>query len=111
MACRIFSFRAIVSLLAALVLLAGNAPSASSQDKPGKTSEDQKRLIKRCNPVILKKPTLKGKAIQVREGEKSTGFTPLIVFQILASGEVAGALVKRSSGIKDMDDVTHTTFL
>jgi len=88
----------------ALVLFGGNSTIASSQDKPEKTNEDQKRLIKRCNAVVVKKAKLKGKAIQVREGEKSTGFDPLIAFQIAESGEVINAHVKRSSGIKDRDD-------
>jgi len=94
-----------VRLIAALLLFAASTTIGSSQDKPEKTNEDQERLIKRCNPVVVKKPKLKVKTFHVREGEKSTGFTPLIAFQILESGEVTGAHVKRSSGIRDRDDV------
>jgi len=105
MASRSFSFHAIARLVVALLLFLANAPMGSSQDKPDKTNEDQKRLIKRCNPVVVKKSRLKGKKIQVREGEKSTGFDPLITFQITESGEVINAHMKRSSGIRDKDDV------
>jgi TonB family protein len=104
MAHRTPSLHAIVRLIAALALFAVNPPIATSQDKPEKTNEDQKRLIKRCNPVVVKKAKPQGKTIQVREGEKSTGFTPLIAFQIAESGEVINAHVKRSSGIRDIDD-------
>jgi len=104
MAHRTPSLRAILRLIAALVLFAVNPPIGTSQEKPEKTNEDQKRLIKRCNPVIVKKPRLHVKTFQVREGEKSKGFTPLIAFQIAESGEVINARVKRSSGIRDIDD-------
>jgi TonB family protein len=105
MACRTFSSHAIVRLIGALTLLAGSATIALSQDKAEKTNEDQKRLIKRCTPVIVKRPKLKVKSFQVRKGEKSTGFVPLIAFQIAESGEVINAHVKRSSGISDKDDI------
>jgi TonB family protein len=105
MASRTFSFHAIARLLVASLLFAGNSPTGSSQDKPKNSNEDQERLIKRCNPVVVKKPKLKVKSFQVREGEKSTGFVPLITFQITESGEVINAHVKRSSGIRDKDDI------
>ena len=41
--------------------------------------------------------------IRIRKGEKSTGLSPVIAFQILESGGVAHAYVKRSSGIADID--------
>jgi hypothetical protein len=53
---------------------------------------------------LVKKSKLKAKAIRVRQGEKSTGYTPIIAFQTTSTGEVLNAHVKRSSGIRDMDD-------
>jgi TonB family protein len=55
-------------------------------------------------PCISEKAQVQATAIRVREGEKSTGYTPIIAFQIAATGEVLNAHVKRSSGIRDMDD-------
>jgi|SRR5579863_255921 len=64
----------------------------------------EKALIARCSPKIVKKrPKIKAETLQVRKGEKPTGFSPLISFQITESGEVINARVKRSSGIHDAD--------
>jgi len=99
--------------LAARLLFAGSLsfvvgvlPAARPQDKRDHPVADaqQLALAKRCNPVIVRKPKLKRRSIQVRKGEKATGFPPLIAFHIAESGEVVGAHVKRSSGIRDMDD-------
>jgi len=43
------------------------------------------------------------KSVRVHQGEKSTAYAPLIAFEILESGEVANARVKRSSGLADLD--------
>jgi len=45
----------------------------------------------------------KAKPITVHKGDKSTGYSPLIAFEILESGEVANAHVRRSSGFADID--------
>jgi membrane peptidoglycan carboxypeptidase len=42
--------------------------------------------------------------IRVRPGEKSTKQTPVIAFEVLESGEIAEAVVYRSSGIADIDN-------
>ena len=78
-------------------------PAARCQDKKDPAANAQ-QVAKQCNPVLVKKARLKPKAIRVREGEKSTGYTPIISFQITSTGEVLNAHVKRSSGIRDMDD-------
>jgi TonB family protein len=60
--------------------------------------------VKRCKPkVVSKKPILEPKAIQVRKGEKAARYPPVIAFEILESGEVVNARVKRSSGVADRD--------
>jgi hypothetical protein len=79
-------------------------PAARSQNKKDHPDAAAQQIAKRCNPVLVKKPKLKKTAIHVREGEKSTGYTPIIAFQITSTGEVLNAHVKRSSGILEMDD-------
>jgi TonB family protein len=91
-------------LVAALVISMGNAAIAWSQDKPRETSPEAKTLEKRCKPVLIKTPMVKQKSIHLRKGEKPSGFTPLVAFQIAASGEVINVHLKRSSGIRDSDN-------
>jgi TonB family protein len=89
---------------ASLSFLVVALPAARSQDRKDHPVADAQQLAKQCNPVLVKKSKLKPKAIRVREGEKSTGYTPIIAFQIASTGKVLNAHVKRSSGIRDMDD-------
>ncbi len=42
--------------------------------------------------------------VRVRPGEKAKKQSPVIAFEVLESGEVAEAVVYRSSGIADSDD-------
>jgi TonB family protein len=87
--------------IASSVLLATMMPTVAAQEKP---KADLQYDVSRCRPKILSQaPPPKQKAIRTRKGEKSTGFSPVIAFQILESGEVAHAYVKRSSGIADID--------
>ena len=85
------------------IMVATLVTTAPAQEKP---KTDQNVNVKRCFPkVVSHAPRFKQRPIRVRKGEKSTGFSPVIAFQILESGEVAHAYVKRSSGIADID--TH----
>jgi hypothetical protein len=66
--------------------------------------DEPKYDVKRCNPkVVSKKPISEPKTIQVRQGEKPSRYPPVIALEILESGEVVNARVKRSSGIADRD--------
>jgi len=57
-----------------------------------------------CTPLVVKQgDTPKSMGVFVQKGEKPTGYTPLISFQILESGKVANARVKRSSGFSRVD--------
>jgi len=86
--------------IAAAILLATMMPIAA-QEKP---KVDQKYDVKRCTPKeVSHAPSPKQGGIRTRKGEKSTGFSPIIAFQILESGEVIHAYVKRSSGIAGID--------
>jgi TonB family protein len=60
--------------------------------------------VKKCAPKVLnKKPFSPPKGSQPRKGEKATGHSPVIAFEILESGEVVSARVKRTSGLADRD--------
>jgi hypothetical protein len=84
-------------------LLAIMTSTVAAQEKP---QADQKYDVKRCTPkVVSHAPSPKQESIHTRPGEKSSGFSPIIAFQILDTGEVTHAYVKRSSGIVDID--TH----
>jgi TonB family protein len=57
-----------------------------------------------CKLKLLSQPAApKQETIHFRKGEKSSGYAPLITFEILESGEVTNARVKRSSGVSDID--------
>ena len=85
------------------VLVAKLVITSPAQEKP---KTDHEVDVKRCSPkVVSHAPRAKQTPIRTRKGEKSTGFSPVIAFQILASGEVAHAYLKRSSRIADID--TH----
>ena len=88
----------------ALTLLAGGLLASLSQDKTEKGDANAKTFAKRCNPKIVRKTELKRKTIKVREGEKATGFTPLVTFQITESGDVIRVNLKRTSGFRDVDE-------
>jgi len=89
--------------IGALALFAGGLVTSMCQDKTEKSDTDAKTFAKRCNPRIVRKAELKRKAIKFHEGEKLKNH-PLIAFQITESGEVSGATVKRSSGVRGYDD-------
>jgi len=60
--------------------------------------------VKRCMPKAVKHGSLpKHLTVGPQKGEKATGYSPLISFQVLESGNVADAHVKRSSGFADID--------
>jgi TonB family protein len=60
--------------------------------------------VKRFAPKLMnRKPFSPPKRIQPRKGEKATGYSPVIAFQILESGEVVNARLKRRSGLADRD--------
>jgi TonB family protein len=64
----------------------------------------RKQEEKPCKLKLFFQPAApKQEAIHFRKGEKSSGYAPLITFEILESGEVTNARVKRSSGVSDID--------
>ena len=86
---------------ASFVLVFAMLPLATAQTNP---MADQRYDAKRCKPKIVSRTTLdEARAIRVGNGEKPTGFDPIVAFTILESDEVIHARVKRSSGIADVD--------
>lgn len=84
---------AAIPVLLILLAVAQQAPRAPSKDD-----------VQRCKPKLVSRdhgPSRK--QINVKAGEKPTGYPPVIEFQILESGIVVNARVKRSSGIADRD--------
>ena len=87
-------------LVAVALLLLYTVLGASQNPQPPGKSFDAKR----CTPRVVKHGTLpRNVGPFVQKGEKATGYTPLISFQILESGKVANARVKRSSGFANVD--------
>lgn len=58
----------------------------------------------RCALKLATKGSAVPATIRVRSGEKPTKYAPVVVFQIVESGEVKNAVVRRSSGIADIDN-------
>jgi TonB family protein len=82
-----------------LLLVALRAEVAQQPQK-----SEAKYGVKKCKPkVVSNKPIAKPKTIHMGKGEKATGYSPVIAFSILESGDVVNAHVKRSSGIADVD--------
>jgi len=49
------------------------------------------------------KPPPQPRRVHAGKGEKSSGYGPIVEFEILESGEVARAHIKRASGIAEID--------
>jgi len=97
------SLHSATRLLALLAFLLGKPPVALAQAKARDPDSNVKELIERCTPVLVTQPNVKHDSLQIRGGEKPTGFSPLVTFQIVASGEVTNVRLKRSSGFRDID--------
>jgi len=104
------SFSKIVRLSAAFAFIAGGLPAPPPQGKSEKPKAGPQDFPKRCNPVIVKDGKPDGRTITVHKGEKSTGYTPLITFQIAPSGDVINIHLKRSSGFRDVDEYALSSF-
>jgi len=88
------------------VLLASVSGLGASQDKPKHGDEYD---VQRCTPKVLSHaPERKTSQRFVRKGEKSTGYSPIVAFEILESGDVGNAFVKRSSGFANVDKYALT---
>ena len=90
----------------AAVLLASASGLGAAQDKPKPAGKGH---VQRCTPTVLSHARQRKTFQQfVRKGEKSTGYSPVVAFEILESGGVANAFVKRSSGFANVDNYALT---
>jgi TonB family protein len=89
------NFAILVSVLLATASSGISVQAALTADP--KSSKECR--LRRMGERHMSKPA----EIHVRKGEKATGFSPIIAFEITESGEVQKARVKRSSGIADID--------
>ena len=90
----------------AAVLLAGVSGLGAVQDNP---KPDGKYYVRGCTPKVLSHAHQRKTSRRfVRKGEKSTGYSPIVAFEILESGDVANAFVKRSSGFANVDNYALT---
>ena len=81
------------------MLLVSFSGVRASQDK----TNPEREYVQRCTPKVAKS-LRHGKApdIHFRKGERYT-HSPVVAFEILESGEIANAVLKRSSGVADAD--------
>ena len=83
--------------------LVSEAPAKGFEAAP--KTEGPPYDVKRCTPKVVKQdPIPKNVPVGPSKGEKSTGYTPIISSEVLESGAVANAKVKRSSGYRKIDD-------
>ena len=86
----------------AAVVLASVSSLGAGLDKPKPYSNYD---VQRCALKALSHaPEHRTSRRFVRKGEKSTGYPPIVAFEILESGEVTNAFVKRSSGFANVDN-------
>jgi TonB family protein len=92
--------------LSIAMLLVSVSRLGAAQDKP---KPEGKYDIQRCTRKVLSHARER-KTPQnfVRKGEKSTGYSPIVAFDILESGDVANAFLKRSSGFTNVDNYALT---
>jgi len=85
---------AILTLL--LVVLSVNG---AAQDR----TKAEQEYVQRCTPKVISR-TGHGKSpeFHFRKGEKYE-HSPVVAYEVLESGEIAHAVLKRSSGVADLD--------
>ena len=59
--------------------------------------------IQRCTPKVISKSSGKSPEFHFRKGEKYK-HSPVVAYEILESGEIAHPILKRSSGVAEVDD-------
>jgi TonB family protein len=67
-----------------------------------KTKPEGEYDMKRCAPKVISRRGDKTPAFHFRKGEKYR-HSPAVAYEILESGEIAHAILKRSSGVAEVD--------
>ena len=86
------------STIITVLLIAAFAPFSEAQDKIKIEGEYD---VRRCAPHLISRDRNHSE-FHFRKGEKCR-HSPVVAFQILESGETANAILKRSSGVAEVD--------
>jgi TonB family protein len=92
----------ISACLTAVVLLVAGAPAQQSSKKPA--DEEVRKLKAKCKATILKRnPQKEPQSFAFARGEKYKN-SPVVSFSISEDGSVSNVRLKRSSGVKSIDE-------
>ena len=76
-------------------------------DQQDKTKTEGDYDVRRCTPKLISRDR-RHSEFQLHKGEKYSN-SPVVAFQILESGDTANAVLKRSSGVPDVDEYALTS--
>lgn len=93
------SNRVMTHLVITVLLLAVFAAFGAAQEKVKPKGEYD---IKRCAPKLLNKASGKFPEFHFHKGEEYK-HSPVVAYEVLESGEIAHPLLKRSSGVAEVD--------
>jgi hypothetical protein len=82
-----------------VLLLAVFTAFGAAQDKAKPKGEYD---IQRCTPKLISKASRKSPDFHFRKGEQYK-HSPVVAYEVLESGEIAHPLVKRGSGVAEVD--------
>jgi len=82
-----------------VLLLAVSTAFGATQDK---TKPEGDYDVQRCTPKAISRRGGKSPEIHFGKGEKYR-HSPLVAYEVLESGEIAHAVLKRSSGVAEAD--------
>ena len=87
------------SFVITVLLLAASTAFGAAQDKAKPEGEYD---VQRCAPKVISGRGDKSPGFHFRQGEKYKN-SPVVACEILESGEIAHAILKRSSGVAEVD--------
>jgi TonB family protein len=82
------------------LLVAVSTAFAAAQDK---TKPEGKYDAQRCGPKLVSRGSGKSPELHFRK-EETYNNSPVVAFEILESGEITHAVLKRSSGVTEVDN-------
>ena len=93
------SNRVMRHLVIQVLLLAVFTAFGATQDKAKPKGECD---IQRCTPKVISKASGNSPEFHFRKGEEYK-HSPVVAYEVLESGEIAHPLLKRSSGVAEVD--------
>jgi TonB family protein len=85
-------------VITALLLAVSTAFGAQNKTKP-----EGEYDVKRCRPKVVSRRGGKSPEFHFRKGETYRN-SPVVAYEILESGEITHIVLKRSSGVAEVDD-------